>query len=266
MNLQIDILSYQRRKPRIHIFTLDRVLCDDVYERIKSDRRLSPYEIIRPTQAHWKRAVAEIESMAADTVNSRLLIMDVRRDFLPKLQPGYNKIVGYNRRDLNRLCYTLLIGDGPLNLFQNGDGPGVFVPMLASRRQDYHPAAFFFDPLIHYEADEQELGMDSTFVVPERLPRRLKGYFTESELNVADARRYFRAAKKQPDVRIQRLKTLAAIYKRSMKKHFPQHIEQFKGWLSKDGIRLASERMNIYPIFFEDWVNDLMEKAANPTD
>ena len=121
------ILSHPNRKDRIYILTLDRNLATDVYERIHCDSRMKHYQLVRPRKIKLKEAVIEIDEMAPDTVFSSLLIIDVRKYTMPMLRKAYNKIVGYNRMDFNNLCYTILIGDGPLNLFQAGKDLNVFV-------------------------------------------------------------------------------------------------------------------------------------------
>lgn len=206
----------------------------------------------------------EIDSMARDTVSSRLLIIDVRRATLPKLQNAYTKIVGYNRRDLNKLCYTILIGDGPLNLFQAGKSLDVFVSHLSSHRIDYHPAVFFYDPFIHYEHSEIErIGMDDEFVLANKVPRRLVPYFQKGqEITVDNVRCFFRATDKAEQVKKERLEILRDLYEKRIAEQFPHHKEQLKSWLSKEGLRLATEKLHLYPLFFEDWVYELMEKAA----
>ncbi len=264
MGTEPDILSHQARTPKIHILTLDAALADDVYERLRAHRQTKTYQLIVPKQPQRRSKVEEIEAMASETTSSRVLILDVRRASLPQLQPAYNKIVGYNRRDLNKLCYTLLIGDGPLNLFQQGKDIDVFVPHLAAMRVDYNPAVFFFDPFIHFEPDEIELSVDGEFTLPDKLPRRLAPYFAESGLRVDTIRSFFRAAGQPDHVRQQRLKILAALYLKRIGEQFPGREEQLKGLLSKEGVRLATEKMNLYPIFFEEWVDELMMKAANP--
>ena len=261
---EIDILSHPGRKPKIHILTLDNVLACDVYERIHYDARMKYYQLVRPEETRMKQAVMEIDSMARDTVSSRLLIIDVRRATLPKLQNAYTKIVGYNRRDLNKLCYTILIGDGPLNLFQGGKSPDVFVSHLSSHRIDYHPAVFFYDPFIHYEHSEIErIGMDDEFVLASKLPRRLIPYFQKGqEITVDNVRSFFRATDKAEQVKKERLEILRDLYEKRIAEQFPHHKEQLKAWLSKEGLRLATEKLHLYPLFFEDWVYELMEKAA----
>ena len=260
----LDILSHSARGNRIHILTLDPVLAADVYERIHHDPRMKHAQLIRPHQTRIKETIEEIEGMAKDTVYSRLLIVDVRRESLPKLRRAYNTIVGYNRRNLNKLCYIILIGDGPFNLFWEGKTLDVFVPYLASHRVDFHPAAFFFDPFLHYERGEIERGaLDDEFVLPDKIPQRLIPYFKRDEsMKVDKIRRYFRAIGKDEALRKKRRRRLRSLYKKRIAEQFPEDKDRLKAWLSKKGIRLASEKMHLYPFYFEDWVYDLMQKAA----
>ncbi|UCF13924.1 MAG: hypothetical protein JSW59_10965 [Phycisphaerales bacterium] len=259
-----DILSHTGRRNSIHILTLDQALADDICERINNDPRMKFYKLIRPKETAVRQAVEEIEAMAPETVYSRLLIVDVRRFTLTKLQWAYNKIVGYNRRDLNKLCYIILIGDGPSDLFREGKSLDVFVLHLARHRVDFHPAAFFYDPLLHYEFDEIERsGIDYEYVIPDKIPRRLAPYFKQDpDMRVEKIRRYFRAIGKEDDVRKKRRRRLRNLYKKRMAEQFPDRKDQLRAWLSKKGVRLASERLNLYPFHFERWVYDLMRKAA----
>ena len=258
-----DILSHPSRKNLIYILTLDAILANDVYERIHNDERMKYYQLIKPRKTEIRDAVAEIDNMAVETVLSRLLIIDVRRATLPKLQRAYNKVVGYNRRDLNKLCHIILIGDGPWDLFQAGKSLDVFVPHIATHRVDFHPAVFFYDPFLHYEHSEIErAGVDDEFVLPDKIPRRLVRFFREDEdLRVDKIRHYFRAVDKPDEVCQKRLKKLRGIYKKRIAEQFPHHKDQLKAWLSRKGIRLASEKLHLYPMYFEDWVYDLMQKA-----
>ena len=259
-----DILSHPGRKDTIHILTLDPILAIDVYERIHHDPRMKHYQLIRPLKTEVQEAIEEIDSMARHTVSSRLLIIDVRRATLPKLQRAYNKIVGYNRRDLNKICHVILIGDGPWDLFHAGKTLDVFIPHLAAHRTDFHPAVFFYDPFLQYERDEIEhAGIGDKFVLPDKIPRRLIPYFKkEQDIRVDRVRRYFRAAEKADELRKKRLRRLRSLYKKRIAEQFPHHKDQLKAWLSKKGIRLASEKLHLYPLFFEDWVYYLMQKAA----
>lgn len=265
MEEEFDVLSYRQRKPRIHILTVDRVLGEDICERLENNSKTRFYELASPRGANWRVRLDEIEAMVEQTTKSRLLIMDVRKVTLPKLHQAYNKIIGYNRKDLNKLCFTVLVGDGPLSLFAAGKSPDVFVPYLAKHRVDYNPAVFFYDPFLHYEPDEQdERSMDEEFELPEQLPRRMARYFPEDGVTVESIRRYFRAAEQPEAVRDQRLKLLAALYMKRINQQFPEDKNRLKTLLSKNGLQLASERMNLYPVFFEEWAHELMQKAAEP--
>lgn len=261
---EVDILSHSARGNTIHILTLDPVLATDVYERIHHDPRMKHSQLIKPCQTKIKEAIEEIEGMAKDTVYSRLLIVDVRRETLPKLRTAYNTIVGYNRRDLNKLCSIILIGDGPFNLFWEGKTLDVFVPYLASHRVDFHPAAFFYDPFLHYESGEIERGaLDDEFVLPDKIPKRLIPYFKKDlDIRVDKIRRYFRAIGKDEALRKRRRRRLRTLYKKRIAEQFPDEKDRLRAWLSKKGLRLASERMHLYPLYFEDWIYDLMQKAA----
>jgi hypothetical protein len=264
MDEEFDILSYEQRKPRIHILSADKVLSEDIYDRLQEDKKTRFYELVVAKQDTWQKRVEEIEALADQTTKSRMLILDVRKVTLPKLHKAYNKIIGYNRKDLNRVCFTVLIGDGPLNLFQPGKSPDVFVPYLAQHRVNYNPAVFFFDPFLHYEPDEIESSMDQEFILPAHLPRRLAPFFPEPGVTVETVRKYFRALEQPEPVKKQRLKVLAALYMKRINEQFPANKERLKELLGKSGLQLASERMNLYPLFFEEWVHELMQKAANP--
>ena len=259
-----DILSHPSRRNIIHVLTLDGILANDVYERIHNDERMKYYQLIKPRKMEIRQAVTEIDNMAIDTVLSRLLIIDVRKATLPKLQRAYNKVVGYNRRDLNKLCHIILIGDGPWDLFHAGKTLDVFVPHIAAHRVDYQPAVFFYDPFLHYEPNEIErAGVDDEFVLPDKIPRRLVRFFKKDEdMRVDKIRHYFRAIDKPGEVCKRRLKKLRDLYKKRMAEQFPHHKDQSKAWLSRKGVRLASEKMHLYPLFFEDWVYNLMQKAV----
>jgi len=258
-----DILSHPKRRDRIHLLTIDPILAADMSERIHSDKRLKRCRLFHPRATHIRTAIEEIEQMAVETVGSRLLIFDVRRVTLPKLRGIFNAIVGYNRRDFNKLCYTICVGDGPVNLFQNGKALEVFVPYLSSHRVDYHPAVFFYDPFLHYEAGEMEpRGIDEQFVIPNELPRRLIPYFQNGDnVGVAKIRRYFRAIDKADDIRRERRRMLKRLYRRRFVAQFPGRQEQMTSLLSRDGVRVVTEKLNLYPLYFEDWVHKLIRQA-----
>ena len=260
---KVDILSHPSRQNIIHILSLDTVLANDVYERIHNDKRMKYYQLVKPKQTNIRDAIEEIKNMAQDTVLSRLIIIDVRRATIPKLQKVFNKVVGYNRRDLNKICYTILIGDGPIDLFQNGKTMEVFIPHLATHRVDFHPAIFFYDPFIHYERGEIELaGVDEEFVLSDKIPKRLESYFKKEGMNVGKVRHYFRAVDKPEEVSKKRRRKLKKLYRDRIEEQFPKHKDQLKDLFSRRGIRLASEKMNLYPLYFEDWVYKLAKRAT----
>lgn len=270
---KIDVLSHPWRRDQIHILTVDPILGTDVQERIEEDERLRGCTVIRPHATNIRDAVEEVERMAKDTVVSRLLIFDLRRVTLAKLRRPFNAIVGYNRRDFNKLCYSVCIADGPVPLFFDGNGLEVFVPYLSSHRVDYYPAVFFYDPFLHYEPNELETrAVDDDFVIPDTIPRRLVHYLhMKDSLNVDRVRRFFRAKDKDEETKRKRLRMLRRLYKRQLNAQFPDRKEELRRWLSRNGVRLATEKMNLYPLFFEDWVSRLMRKArenasAKPDD
>lgn len=259
----LDTLSHPERADKVFILTLDPILATDIYERIHFDPRMQSYEIVRPQTIGIKDTVAEIDASTRDTVTARLLIIDVRKDTLALLQKAYNEIVGYNRRDFNNYCYVILIGDGPVSLFQAGTSLDVFVSHLAQLRIDYHPAVIFYDPFLHYEPNElQRRGIDDAFVLPDELPRRFRPYVQKTEsVSVSEIRRYFRATHKRPDVRKKRENHLRKLYKKRIVKQFSLPKDKLKSWLSKVGLRLATEKLHLYPLYFEDWVYELVQKA-----
>jgi hypothetical protein len=259
-----DILSHPERKDRIYILTLDHVLATDIYSRMFYDKRLKHYQLIRPRQQkEIDKMVEEIDEMSRDTITSRLMIIDVRRATLPRLQRIYNAIVGYNRRDLNKFCYIILIGDGPVNLFSYGKSLDAFVPFLSGHRVDFHPAVFFFDPFIHYEANEIELSViGEKFELPDQIPKRLIPFFKQDrDLRVDNIRNYFRATDKDEEIKKKRLARLKNLYKQSFTVQFPENADQIKSLLSRNGLRIASEKLNLYPLYFEDRVCKLLRKA-----
>ena len=263
MNDAPDILSYPKRKNIIYIFSLDRILAADIYKRTNNHPKLQNYRLVLPESKQPKDIIAEIDAMAPDTISSKLLIIDVRKDTLPWLRNPYNKIVGYNRKDFNKSCYTILIGDGPLNLFQAGKSLDVFVPHISAHRIDYHPAVFFYDPFLHYEPGEvTPAAADNQPHIPNKIPKRLVPYFKEKgDITVKHIRHFFRATGKTEEIKKQRLQILIDLYQKRIEQQFPHHKDKSQIWLSKEGVSLATEKMHLYPLFFEDWVYDLLQKT-----
>jgi hypothetical protein len=260
-----DILSHKGRRNRIHILSIDPVLTHDLYKRMRADDRFKTYRIIRPRAKDIPGAREEIQSRAQETIAARLLILDVRRATLPMLRNAFRDITGFNRKDFNKLCYTILIGDGPPMLFQNGRGLDVFTIYLGAHRVDYHPSVFLLDPLLNYEPEEMELrAIDDEFELRTDIPRRLIPYFQNSdETTVRAIRRFFRAQDKDEATRKKRLKTLRQLYKKRFLEQFPGKEAQLTDWVSREGLQLATEKINLYPLYFEDWVDTLMQKAQD---
>ena len=99
----IDVLSHAKRKDRISIFSLDILLTHDICDRIHDDTRMRDYELEYPQASDIKDRLREIEHLAVQTISSRMIILDIRSYSLPQLQSVYNKIIGYNRKNLNSL-------------------------------------------------------------------------------------------------------------------------------------------------------------------
>jgi hypothetical protein len=260
---KVDILSHPRRRDQVHVLTVDPILGVDICERIHADERLKHIVAVRPTATDVGEALEQVEQMARDTVASRLLIFDVRRVTLPKLRRPFNAVVGYNRRDFNKLCYSLCVGDGPVTLFQIANTLDVFVPYLSAHRVDYYPSAFFYDPFLQYEPNELETrGIDEQFIIPDQVPQRLVRYLRKRDnLKLDKIRRFFRAVGKDDEIRKRRQRMLKRLYKKQFAAQFPDHLDEVKQLLSRRGVRLATERLNLYPLFFEDWVYRLMRRA-----
>jgi len=262
------MLSHKHRKDQVHILTADAILATDVQERIDGDERTRSLSL-RVPKASGDAAVAEVERMARETVASRLMILDVRGVTLPRLLKAYTQVVGFNRRDLNSLCYTLLIGDGPVSLLKPGKSLEVFVPHLARMRVDFSPAAYFFDPFLHYtDAEMNELRAAADPPQLTHIPRRLADRLSKQHMPVADVRRYFRAASAPPTQRsravARRSAKLVELFRRGLKKAYGEGAHNLTDLFTKEGYTFEAERLalHLYPLHFEDWVADLMQRAA----
>jgi hypothetical protein len=265
------MLNYRDRKNRIHIITLDSVLAADVYERVKDSPLIGPAELVLPTDMKKSEITAEdIDNLALDTMTSRLLIIDVRSHTLPRLQQAYNKIVGYNRADFNLYCYTVVIGDGPANLFEEGGDIDDFAPHLSRFRIDYSPAVFFYDPLLHYShAEKLNMGIDRDNSIPVTIPQRLEKGFEGEQVTIEQVREYFRAAGAPDDKKEarkkRRLKRLTKLYRKKIAKEFPEVKKELVKCLKKGGYSFTGEalHLNTYPFYFEEWIAQLLQKAKS---
>lgn len=255
-------------KPRVHIFGLDHILVSDVYERLHEDGRFGGVQLVVPREGQPGITVEDLEAVAKDTVSSRVMVLDVRSQTRAKVQQVYNRVIGYNRAQLNQSCFTLLIGDGPANLFGPGTSVRVFAGQLAKLRIDYSAAVFFYDPFLHYRHDEKlELGISQSGKLPHKIPERLAKGFKAEDVHVGQIRRYFRAAglsdEKRESSKQKRREQLAKFLRKRIAKAFPEEKKELEAWLSKDGYEIAGEalRLNMYPFWFEDWVWELLGRA-----
>jgi len=258
-----SLLEHRGRKNRLHVLTLDSVLVEDICARLADDPRTQDIERIAPRGN--KIQVADLEALAENTITSRILIMDVRSLTLPRLMHVYNRIIGYNRRDLNRRCRTVLIGDGPPALFGTQNSFDVMAEQLARFRVDYHASIFFFDPFGHYPQEERvRLQLDGRHDMPEGIPKRLVKWFKQDNLGVAEVRRYFRACASPPaqrqTVKSDRIEKLRLILENRIAEIAPGQEQRLVPILSRLGLKVAGETLpvHLYPLFFEDLIASFM--------
>lgn len=262
------MLKHKKRTDRIFVFTLDPVLAADIRERILTDPRSDDCEVVLPRQGQPPIGEKDFRELLQETISARLIILDVRRHTLPRVQQSFNRIMGYNRGDLNERVFSLAIGDGPTQLFAPGTGLEVCRPLLAKTRLDYGPAVFFLDPFIHYSHEEMvESGLNRRGELPTGIPRLLAGSFEEEDADVDQVRRYFRAAGVEPRGRLasrqRRQERLRKLFEKHLRKALGDHSEQCQAVLSHQGLELTDDtlRMILYPMHFEDWVVDLLTQA-----
>ena len=261
----MGLLSHTHRKERLHVLTMDPVLAEDVCARLAEDPRTRDVERVAPRGS--RPTVEDVKALAAGTVTSRLLILDVRSLTLPRLMFVYNRVIGYNRRDLNERVHTLLIGDGPPALFGSRNTFDVFAGLLSRFRIDYHAAAFFFDPFTHYAHEERAgLRLEGPRALPEGIPGRLAKWFKEGNLSVAEVRRYFRADSTplagRAAEKARRTDKLRRILEQRIAELAPGEEARLLPILSPAGLRVRAESLtlNVYPLFFEDRVAQLLAR------
>jgi hypothetical protein len=262
------MLKHTNRGNRVHILTLDEHLAADVRARLAGRAEFAEAELVTPKGHRGGIALADVAALVRGTVSSRLLVLDVRSHTLPRLMDAYNKVVGYNRSDFNHLCYTVLIGDGPANLFAPGTGFEAFVPYLARFRVDFHAGAFFFDPFLHYtHAEKSAAGVDPARGLPDAVPPRLAEAFKEENLSVGQVRLYFRAAgvaaEKYQEKKAKRQRSLERFLRKRLAEAFGSEKPHFSGCFSKEGFRFEAEalELHVYPFFFEEWAGELYHQA-----
>jgi len=251
------MLRHAIRHNKLHVFTLDKILAGDITERLKADPRLAGVQAVVPGGGQSKIKVADLELLAKDTVTSRVIIMDVRRVSLPRVMGVYNRVVGYNRADFNERCHTVLIGDGPLSMLNPGAKFEVFAAHLARFRMDFHAAAYFYDPFLHYGNGELSVGGldfddDIAQSVPQRLAADLQGLS-----NIDAVRRRFRGEDTSPQ---QAQAMFIELMRRRIAAAFPAEKPHLDEFFRKAGRTVPGETLalNIYPLFFEERIADLL--------
>jgi hypothetical protein len=264
------MLHYTDRKNRIYILTLDDILAEDVYQRLSSAPRLKGAKLIVPGRAAEEFTPDEIDKIALDTMAGRIFIMDTRSQSQAKLQQVYNKIIGYNRADFNHYCYTVLIGDGPVDFFAEDASLESFGPHLARMRLDFNGARFFYDPLAHYESHEKlGLALEHENELLEAVPGWLeKSFSVEGEdVTVRQVRPYFRAdgvtGKEGRTKMKRRQRILLRIFTRRIMNQINCQGEDVAKCLGKEGLFFQGESLplNVYPFHFEKHVAKLLKKA-----
>ena len=162
----------------------------------------------------------------------------------------------------------ILVGDGPVKLFQNGGSMDAFGPHLAKMRVDCNAARYFFDPLLHYDYDEKpHFGIDRANELLDMIPRQLEKAFEGKELKVGDIRPYFRAAKakgsKKKEKKSRRRKKLKKLFARGFKKALNGNGNDFSKCFEKDGYSIEGEalKLNVYPFYFERLAGKMLKKA-----
>ncbi len=262
------MLNHKDRNDQIHIISMDPLLVEDIYERLREFPGLEEVRLVKPGGNGSAIPADDILDMARDTLASRVLIIDIRSQTRSRLQRAYSDISRFNRPDFNNYCYSVLVGDGPVNAFQPDKGINAFPAYLADLRIDFSPAVFFGDPFLYYSFEEmQQLAVYEHTPFPERISQHFDKYFKEDRPSVGLVRRFFRAADKQGDEKIkardERLKTLKKLCMRMFQEGFPEDYEQMLEAISREGLAFPGEilRCNVYPFYFEEWVLDVFRKA-----
>jgi hypothetical protein len=262
------MLHNSERKDRIHIISMDRLLVDDIHGRLADYPGMETIELVKPGGGRSRIEPNDVRAMGRDTMMSRVLIIDVRSHTRPRLQPAHSEIVRFNRPDFNRYCYTVLVGDGPLNYLQSDKGLKAFPPYFADLRIDFSAAAFFGDPFLYYSMDEMhEMAVQGQDALPVKISRHFEKYFKGDRPTVAQVRSFFGAADKGGQERVkkrkERLKVLEDLCVKVIMDGFPNGRERILAALSREGLAVPGEvlRCNVYPFFFEERVMEVLKKA-----
>ncbi|MBN1457839.1 MAG: hypothetical protein JW912_08305 [Sedimentisphaerales bacterium] len=263
------MLHNEHRKKHIHILTLDHVLAKNLSLRLRQCNLAANARIVIPNNGKPGIKPEDVEKLAKETLNSRLLIIDVRSYTLIRLQQAYNTIIGYNRADFNRYCHTVLIGDGPVNGSQHTKGLQVFERQLAKLRIDYSASVFFYDPLMEYCSEVKMNAAQGRQVnLPEAIPRFLSDSFKGEVLTVEKIREFLTPDRSDTPEKKQkkqlRLRALRSLYLKKISELYKASPKDVAKCLSKEGFPLPGEmlRINVFPFYFENWINSLLNMSS----
>jgi len=263
------MLHYKNRHNRLHLLTLDRVLLEDMDQRLAEFDGMQFIERAKPESDRTPIRPEDILKLARETTTSRVLILDVRSQTLPLLQRAYSDIVRFNRPDFNRYCYTVLVGDGPRDFLHPDNARKSLTGYLGDLRIDYSAAAFFADPFLFYEEDEKRRMIQERNFLPDTLSIRFDKYFKDQPPSLSKLRRYFRTADKEGDdknnARKERRKALKKLIARILRDALADDKEAVRRALSPKGLEIPGQtlRCGIYPFYFEQQVLKLFQKAQS---
>ena len=259
---------HKKRENRICLLSMDHVLAEDIQTRISEDYRLSSVDVVVPPKSNGVITPDDVLRITKETVFARVLILDVRSLTLPRLQEVYNRVSGYNRWDFNLSCYTIVFGDGPPEFPAPDVGVGSFRKEFAKFRIDYSPAAFYFDPFIHFRRSERmEMYLENIGKCFEKIPSGMGKAFKEPVSSLSKVRAYFRAStpniRGSSAVKHARQEKLKRVMARMIREEFPSQKSDLLAAMSKDGCPVGGEvlRLNMYPFFFEERISDLLDKS-----
>jgi hypothetical protein len=230
----VGVLHHPNRQNSIYVLSLDSLLTADITERLQNDPRFSGVELKYSRQDSPKQRAKEIYGLALGTLATRVVILDCRSSTLPMLQLSYNRVTGLNRKDLNSFVYFVLVGDYPC------------AEQLTHFRQDYTPAAFFYDPFIL--ASKPEKGIENPTLQFDVIPPQLLARIKEKDWTSGKLREYLRSQGRKEE----KLAKLAKL--------FGNHSIT-PGMYTETGELVDNVSMHVYPFFFEDLVYQLFQKA-----
>jgi hypothetical protein len=253
------LLTHTNRIDRICVLTLDRYLAGDVKERVSADSRMSSLEVLQPWRPGQSVQVQDVLRLAPLSTTCRLIVLDTRRRYLPRVQEAYNRVSCYNRQDFNRLCFSIIITDGPAGFPSADVGVGAFRAIIARARLDYSAAAVFFDPLIHDPRLQYAGGIgdrSNELLVPE------PDLLPSTVWRLPDARSYLRGPRGERSLRQGQVMARWAQYAFS---RYPTWASSAEATMSADGAPVPGETLPLrtYPFHFEDFLNDCLNRTKS---